>query len=288
MGKFANFRGLSRTTVVLLVALLVSAPLQAHLVMVNPTPRSSDDNLTTDPCGGEPAGPPQASYTAGSDVEVGFYLRIKHDRSSQAFISYDGFATRTQLATIKTPRAGNYTMTVPLPRKPWGSAVLQVTHGQYVSCADITLSEGDSFSINPGFNDAWYNPGTDGQGFLITVFPEIQQVFVAWFTSDTERPAEGVAAMLGDPGHRWLTAQGPYDGNTANLTIYVAEGVFVHYTAIMAEADPSGDGTLTIEFADCSEGMVSYEITSLGISGDIPIQRIVQDNVPLCEALADP
>jgi len=55
-----------------------------------------------------------------------------------------------------------------------------------------------------------------------------------------------------------------------------------------ASADPSGDGTLTIEFADCSEGMVSYEITSLGISGDIPIQRIVQDNVPLCEALADP
>jgi hypothetical protein len=33
---------------------------------------------------------------------------------------------------------------------------------------------------------------------------------------------------------------------------------------------------------------VNYEITSLDISGEIPIQRIVPDNVPLCEALANP
>jgi hypothetical protein len=27
------------------------------------------------------------------------------------------------------------------------------------------------FELNPGLNDAWFNPDTDGQGFLITVFP---------------------------------------------------------------------------------------------------------------------
>jgi len=64
------------------------------------------------------------------------------------------------------------------------------------------------FQINPGLNDAWYNPATDGQGFLVTVFPDIQEMFVAWFTFDTERPPEDVTAQLGDPGHRWLTAQG--------------------------------------------------------------------------------
>ena len=53
-------------------------------------------------------------------------------------------------------------------------------------------------------------------------------------------------------------------------------------------ADPAGDGTLTIQFADCAEGLVHYEITSLDISGDIPIQRIVPDNIALCEALANP
>jgi hypothetical protein len=32
---------------------------------------------------------------------------------------------------------------------------------------------------------------------------------------------------------------------------------------------------------------VTYEIPSLGLSGEIPIQRIVEDNVLLCEALAN-
>jgi hypothetical protein len=45
---------------------------------------------------------------------------------------------------------------------------------------------------------------------------------------------------------------------------------------------------MTIEFADCTEGLVSYEITSLDISGEIPIQRITPDNVALCETLASP
>ena len=97
-----------------------------------------------------------------------------------------------------------------------------------------------------------------------------------------------VTAMLGDPGHRWLTAQGPYDGNTANLTIFVTEGGVFDSAEPATSTDPDGDGTLTLEFAGCTEGLVNYEITSLGISGEIPIQRIVQDNVPLCEALANP
>ena len=78
--------------------------------------------------------------------------------------------------------------------------------------------------LNAGLDDAWFNPATDGQGFVITVFPEIKQVFLAWFTYDTVRPAEDGVALLGEPGHRWLTAQGPYEGNTANLTIFVTEG----------------------------------------------------------------
>jgi hypothetical protein len=43
---------------------------------------------------------------------------------------------------------------------------------------------------------------------------------------------------------------------------------------------------MTLEFADCTKGLVNYEITSLGISGEIPIQRIAQDNVGLCEMLS--
>ncbi len=144
------------------------------------------------------------------------------------------------------------------------------------------------FQINPGLNDAWYNPATDGQGFLVTVFPDIQEMFVAWFTFDTVRPPDDVTAQLGGPGQRWLTAQGPYDGDSATLTIFVTKGGVFDAAQPPATTDPAGDGTMTLQFADCENGLVNYEITSLGISGKILIQRIALDNVPLCEALADP
>jgi len=144
------------------------------------------------------------------------------------------------------------------------------------------------FQINPGLNDAWYNPATNGQGFLVTVFPDIEQMYVAWFTFDTERPPDDVTAQLGDPGHRWLTAQGPYDGDSATLRIFVTEGGVFDAAQPPTTTDPAGDGTMTLEFADCENGLVNYKITSLNISGKIPIQRIALDNVPLCEAMASP
>jgi hypothetical protein len=145
-----------------------------------------------------------------------------------------------------------------------------------------------NFRINQGLNDAWFNPATNGQGFLITVFPESAQMFLAWFTFDTERPSVDTTALLGEPGHRWLTAQGPYNGDTANLNIFVTQGGVFDAAEPAATTDPAGDGRMTIEFADCTEGLVNYEITSLEISGEIPIQRITPDNVALCETLASP
>ncbi len=140
--------------------------------------------------------------------------------------------------------------------------------------------------VTPGMNDAWFDPLTNGQGFFINVFPEIEQMFVGWFTYETERPPENQSAILGEPGHRWLTAQGPYDGDTAELTIYLTKGGRFDTGEPEAETDSSGYGTMTIEFAGCNEALVSYEIDSLGLFGEIPIVRIVQDNVDLCEALA--
>jgi glucose/arabinose dehydrogenase len=150
------------------------------------------------------------------------------------------------------------------------------------------LSDGDpvqeGFTINPGLNDAWYNPLTAGQGFFIIVLPETEIVFLAWFTYDVERPPEDVTAILGEPGHRWLTAQGPYSGDTATLDIYVTSGG-VFDSPVPAVDPPVPGGTMTISWSDCEEGLVSYEITSLSLAGEIPIERIVPDNVALCEAL---
>ena len=141
------------------------------------------------------------------------------------------------------------------------------------------------FGINPGLNDAWYNPLTNGQGMLIAVYPSTRQMFVAWFTYDTERPAEDVDVFLGEAGHRWLTAQGPYFGAAADLTVYLTEGGVFDSVQPEAMTDPNGYGSMAIEFADCTEALVSYQIPSLGLVGEIPIVRIDDDNVPLCEQL---
>ena len=99
-------------------------------------------------------------------------------------------------------------------------------------------------------------------------------------------PVDDVQATLGDPGHRWLTAQGSYDGETATLTIYVTEGGVFDASDPPANNDGIGDGILKMEFADCTEGLVTYQINSPNVSGGIPIQRITDDNVTLCESLS--
>lgn len=149
-------------------------------------------------------------------------------------------------------------------------------------------SQSEAFGINAGMSDAWFNPLTSGQGFVMAVYPKIGQMFVSWFTYDIERPADDLEAIIGEPGHRWLTAQGPYEGHTAELTIYRSAGGVFDAVTPAPVTDAAGEGTMTIEFADCNTALLSYELTSLGLTGEIPIQRIVKDNVSLCETLNSP
>jgi len=143
------------------------------------------------------------------------------------------------------------------------------------------------FLINAGLNDAWFNPVTAGQGFFISIYPGIKKVFLAWFTYDVERPPASVTALLGEPGHRWLTAFGDYVDDTAELVIELTQGGVFDQTNPKAVTE-NGYGTMTLEFADCREGLISYDIPSLGLSGEIPIRRIAEDNVELCEDLNEP
>jgi len=149
--------------------------------------------------------------------------------------------------------------------------------------AVVIRQTNSGFQINAGLNDAWFNPVTSGQGFFINVFPDIGKLFLAWFTYDTERPPGTVQAMLGEPGHRWLTAFGDYSGSSAVLDIELTQG------GIFNAGDPAPtqgpDGTIAVEFENCNSGTVSYDITSIDRQGVVPIQRIALDNVALCEAL---
>ena len=139
------------------------------------------------------------------------------------------------------------------------------------------------FRINAGLNDSWFNPATPGQGFFITVYPEIEQVFLAWFTYDTQRPPANIQSILGEPGHRWLTAFGPFEGDTATLGIELTQGGIFDMTHPVP--DQGSDGTIFLQFDGCGQGRVIYEIPSIGNRGWIPIERIGLDNVSRCEAL---
>ena len=142
------------------------------------------------------------------------------------------------------------------------------------------------FVMNAGLNDAWYDPDTDGQGFFITVFPDLNFISLAWFTYDTELPPDDATANLGDPGHRWMTAAGTIEGNRAVMDITITSGGLFDTPTETQRTDPPGsDGTITITFEDCSMGLVEYDITSINQQGSVPIQRVVDDNIALCEAL---
>lgn len=149
--------------------------------------------------------------------------------------------------------------------------------------ADADCLQVVAVNINAGMADAWYNPATDGQGFFVTVFEDAGIVFLAWFTYDVERPPQGVTAILGEPGHRWVTAQGPYQGDTAVLDVSVTSGG-VFDSAVPKPDDAVKVGTITIQWTSCENATLSYEIDDVG-QGLIELQRIVPDNVALCEAL---
>jgi PKD repeat protein len=150
----------------------------------------------------------------------------------------------------------------------------------------VTVSESapDPIVINQGMTDAWFDPGTDGQGMLIVVWEDIKFIFLAWFTFDTERPPDDVLAILGEPGHRWLTAQGPYDGDTAVLDVFLSSGGVFDSPEPPVFTDQEPYGTITIKWTSCNAGILTYDIPSLGLMGEIAIERIVTVNVPICEA----
>lgn len=120
-------------------------------------------------------------------------------------------------------------------------------------------------------------------GFFIVVFSQIEQVFLAWFTFDAERPGEGVSAVLGDAGHRWLTAQGGYVDNQAVLEVFnTAGGVFDSGSPAPAS---TVEGSMLLEFSDCEHGTISYQLDGAEQQSVIPVRRIASDNVALCESL---
>jgi hypothetical protein len=137
--------------------------------------------------------------------------------------------------------------------------------------ADI-LPTFESFQINAGHSGAWFNPDTSGQGVLIDVEPEEQFMFVSWFTytdAATENPDE----------QRWLTAQGKYSGNTAQLDLFETFGGRFDDPQVVTT---NQIGEVALSFSDCDQGQMTYLIDEEALQGEFPLLRVISGSGNVC------
>ena len=210
-----------------------------------------------------------------SDASVHFDLDI------EVYIYQGGFnaaSPQTNLftivddgATVRMEQGVDYYLVT----APWGCGTATFGDYQYV-----LLGPSNEFVITEGVNGAWANFETLGQGQLMEVYPDVNLLFSAWFTWDTMQPDPGHMAGVGDPNHRWLTAQGGFEGDTATLDIYVARGgMFDDPAPVQNDAA----GTMTIQVLSCNEALVTYDVGEQ--SGSYTMNKIANDNVATCQML---
>ena len=144
------------------------------------------------------------------------------------------------------------------------------------------VTPGTDVYIDPVLSGGWYDPETSGQGFFLDVLGHERALFLGWFTYDLERPHGSVSAMMGDPGHRWLTAFGSFASASASLDLEVTTGgVFNQEGAV----DQSVNGSIELQIFDCDTGQIEYDLGTAGAEGVIPIQRISSLNSRPCKTL---
>lgn len=246
------------------------------------------------------------AYEAGEDVPVITRLQNNSTEDSGAFainfyVSSDNVITAAdtlvgtqQVSSIAANAGLTIDENVNLPESLVAGdyfigAILDIGDSNPANDTNVdqtTIYVFTQFVMNAGLNDAWFNPLTDGQGFFITVFPNLNFVTLAWFTYDTELPPLDATANLGDPGHRWMTAAGVIDMDRSIMNIeFTSGGIFDTATVIERTDPPGSDGTLTLKFDNCTSGSIDYDITTINAQGTVPIQRVAGDNIALCNAL---
>ena len=66
--------------------------------------------------------------------------------------------------------------------------------------------------------------------------------------------------------------------------VFLSSGMILDSAEPPVTTEQLEGATIEIVWSSCTEGILKYDIPSLELSGEIPIQRIVDDNVATCEA----
>ena len=148
--------------------------------------------------------------------------------------------------------------------------------GESATCTITNDDFDSSFPINAGHSGAWYDPETSGQGFFIDIEPASQFMFISWFTYTDDES--------GNPfQQRWFTAQGEYAGSRAELVL--SETLGGEFNGPLAPTTKEV-GTVTLNFANCEQAALAYDIVSESLEGSIPLVRVVPGSGNVCADLA--
>ena len=145
-----------------------------------------------------------------------------------------------------------------------------------MSAEELSGNTTQAVDINAGMDGAWFDLNTSGQGFFIDAHPDPEGgnfIFVAWFTYGEETAS----------GLRWLTAQGGFEGSIAEIDVYEVTGGSFDDPQPVSTVNV---GTMSIDFTDCNNALLTYSLTDNGAEGDIDVTRVIPEGRALCEELA--
>jgi hypothetical protein len=140
-------------------------------------------------------------------------------------------------------------------------------------CQDLSKIAAESLEMNDSWDGAWFDNNAPGQGFLMDAQtkPEGDDfIFVSWFTYGEDSAS----------GQRWLTAQGSLKGTTADLVVYETTGGSFDQPDF---DETKSVGSMTINFVDCSNAMLTFSLPGESLEGDIQISRAILGTEKLCQ-----
>ena len=153
--------------------------------------------------------------------------------------------------------------------------LIRVIGGSGNVCEQFSGNTTQAVAIKAGMDGAWFDPDTSGQGYFIDAHPDPEGgnfIFVSWFTY-------GISTAS---GQRWLTAQGGFEGSSAEIDVFETTGGSFDDPE---PADTTKVGTMNLDFTDCSNAQMTYSLPADPAEGDITITRVIPGSQALCEEL---
>ena len=154
----------------------------------------------------------------------------------------------------------------------FGSGSLDLTRVTQIDSLDCAgsapaapppLQQAD-FTVTPSISGAWFDPGHDGEGWLLEVLADDRAV-VSWFSYDSE----GKQA--------WFLNTGSIEGNKITFDLLVPSGTDFGPTFNADELTYPPWGNATLIFDGCNSGTMSYDsvLPTYG-KGELELTRITK------------